>query len=98
MRDLPLRRILYVANTILIVAVIVTLGVLTASVIEAGRQVQEFNERQVTIVQEQNDLQLCTQHDLTIAVKKIGRKLGLPVDDITPPNVEAIDCASLQAP
>lgn len=98
MSDSKLRSALYVANTVLIIAVIVTLGVLTASVVNAGRQVAEFNERQVLIVQEQNDLQLCTQHDITTAVRKIGRKLGLPVDDITPPNVEAIDCASLQAP
>ncbi len=92
------RRVLYWANTLLIVAVIVTLGVLTSSVIRAGRAVQEFNERQVGVVQQQNDLQLCTQHDLTIAVRKIGRKLGLPVDDIAVPGVETIDCETLRNP
>lgn len=93
-----LRRALYLANTVLIVVVIFTLGALTASVLDASRQVQEFNEQQVRIVQDQNSLQICTQHDLTIAVRKIGRKLGLPVDDITVPRVEASHCEALRAP
>jgi len=47
---------------------------------------------QTNIVQHQNDTQLCAQHDITVAVKKIGLKLGLPVDDIVPPDVRGIDC------
>lgn len=99
MDELPrLRRWLYLSNSVLIVVVLGTLIYLTASVLEASNDVQHFTEQQVEIIQDQNDLQLCTQHDITIAIRKIGRKLGLPVDDITVPHVEEIDCASLQSP
>ncbi len=93
---MTVRRALYVANTALIALVLGTLVYLTVTVVDASNSVKTFNEQQVRYVQDQNDLQLCTQHDLTIAVRKIGRKLGLPVDDITVPNVEDVPCAELQ--
>lgn len=98
MKTSQLRQFLYLANTVMICVVLLALTYLTFSVVEASRHVKEFNEQQVNIVQQQNDLQLCTQHDLTIAVRKIGRKLGLPVDDISIPNVEEIPCDELQTP
>lgn len=98
MKTSQLRQFLYLANTVMICVVLLALTYLTFSVVEASRHVKEFNEQQVNIVQQQNDLQLCTQHDLTIAVRKIGRKLGLPVDDISIPSVEEIPCDELQTP
>lgn len=99
MDELPrLRRWLYLSNSVLIVVVLGTLIYLTASVLEASNDVQHFTEQQVQIIQAQNDLQLCTQHDITIAIRKIGRKLGLPVDDITVPIVREIPCEELQSP
>ncbi len=92
------RRVLYSANTLLIALVLGTLVYLTVTVVDASNSVKEFNEQQVRYVQNQNDLQLCTQHDLTIAVRKIGRKLGLPVDDISVPKVQEEHCDELRSP
>ena len=61
-------------------------------VIRTNQTVGQLNQNQVAIVQQQNDAQICTQHDIVLAVKSIGRKLGLPVDDITVPDVKGLDC------
>ncbi len=91
------RRTLYAANTALIALVLGTLVYLTVTVVDASNSVKQFNEQQVRYVQDQNDLQLCTQHDITIAVRKIGRKLGLPVEDITVPQVQEEHCEELRS-
>lgn len=63
-----------------------------ASVLNTARDVAEINRRQLELVAQQNDAQLCAQHDIVIAVRKIGTKLGLPVSDIVPPDVAGIVC------
>jgi len=50
------------------------------------------NEQQLAAIQRQNEVQLCAQHDITIAVRHIGEALGLPVSNILVPDVSALDC------
>ncbi len=104
MNDRRISRALYWANGVILILVVVWMGWITASTIDTQRAVARFNENQITYVQAQNDNQICTQYDLTVAVRylvvsvrKIGTSLGLPVEDIRPedirlPDVEGIDC------
>ena len=80
--------------TIQIILNIVVLGLLVGMMIVVMVRVSDFNARQIETVRVQNELQLCAQHDIVTAVKGIGRKLGLPTDDIIPPNVEGLHCAT----
>lgn len=77
-----------------IVVNIVVLGALVALLFSATRDIATITEQQVVIVQQQNEAQLCAQHEIVVAVRKIGVKLGLPVEDIVPPDVEGLDCAT----
>ncbi len=61
-------------------------------VVRTSTSVAELNKNQVSIVQQQNDAQICTQHDIIIAVRQIARSLGLPSDDIIVPDVSGLDC------
>jgi hypothetical protein len=74
---------------VLFVAVMtfVVIGVLVMAAL-----LYNINQRQIAGVSQQNDAQLCAQHDITVAVRKIGLKLGLPVEDIVPPDVEGLNC------
>jgi hypothetical protein len=93
------RHWLVIVNWTMIVFVVLWLAVITQQVIlstsrnaDTAKQIGEINQRQIETVREQNNAQLCAQHDIVIAVRKIGTKLGLPVEDIVPPNVDGIDC------
>jgi len=88
-----LKRLIDVWVYVGIVVVVVALIALTASVLQYQRQSAELNRRQIMAIQQQNDLQICAQHDMLQAIKKIGLKLGLPVQDIHPPDTEGLDCA-----
>jgi hypothetical protein len=67
-----------------IVANIVVLGALLILMLVATIRISDINQRQLDAVKNQNTAQLCAQHDIVDAVKKIGRSLGLPTDDIVP--------------
>jgi hypothetical protein len=72
----------------------ITAFMITAVVtIQTNRTVAEINQRQIEVVQQQNDVQICAQFKITLAVRSIGRKLGLDVGDITLPDIEGINCA-----
>lgn len=92
MNDRRIRAILYWGNGLLIVLVIFWMGLLTTTVLSTAKTVAAVNERQIEAVKVQNEIQLCAQHDIVQAVKQIGIRLGLPVEDIIPPDVEGMDC------
>jgi len=75
-----------------IVLNIIVLGALLGLMLISTIRISDINRRQIEAVKQQNDAQLCAQHDITVAVRKIGLKLGLPVEDIVPPDVSAIQC------
>lgn len=87
-------RTLYWLNLITIVLVLVLMGWQTASVLQTQQALEEFNQRQILIVRDQNYLQICAHHDTLVAVRKIGLSLGLPVDDLQAPDVEGLNCAA----
>lgn len=78
----------------MICLVIVAVMLMVGLVIRQGQQIADLNQRTGQIVISQNEAQLCAQHDIVVAVRQIGRKLGLPVEDIIVPNVEGLDCAT----
>ena len=88
-----LKRLIDVWTYLSVVVVVVALIALTTFVLQQQRQIADLNQRQIAAVQHQNDLQICAQHDMLEAIKKIGLKLGLPVRDIHPPDTEGLDCA-----
>lgn len=81
--------VLFIVQVTLNIAAGVFIAVL---VLLTLRQISEINQRQIQAVQQQNNTQLCAQHDIVIAVRQIGVKLGLPVDDIRIPDVEGLNC------
>lgn len=89
------QRVLDGLNLLLIVVVILFLLTLTGFVFYATSKIGQFSRQQIEYVQHQNDAQLCAQHDIIVAVRKIGQKLGLPVEDIVVPNIEELNCDEL---
>jgi hypothetical protein len=73
-------------------AAIFTMALTSYLTVRTNAAVSELNRRQVELVQIQNNAQLCNQRDMLSAVKKIGERLGLPVDDIPLPDTEGLDC------
>ena len=57
--------------------------------------VGEFNRRQIEVVKTQNEVQICAQYEITLAVREVARRLGLPWRDIALPSVEGIDCEAI---
>ncbi len=92
MNDRRIRATLYWANAVLIVLLVLWMGWITARQIETGTAVAEFNENQIIYVQQQNDRQLCAQHDILVALRTFMRTLGLPTDNIRVPDTEGINC------
>lgn len=85
-RTLDLLFILQVALNIIVLCLIV--GLLFYSI----HTQNDVDQRQLVAIQRQNDIQLCAQHDITVAVRQIGRSLGLPTEDIIVPDIEGLDC------
>jgi hypothetical protein len=94
MKDLTIRRALSWINVIVILFLVLWMSLITASVLSTQAAVAEFNENQIVYVQQQNEAQLCAQADIVEAVRLIGLRLGLPVDDIVVPDVEGLSCAT----
>lgn len=79
-------------NFAMILLVLAWMAIITSQVIVSTARIAEINARQIITVQQQNDQQLCVQHDIVSAIKKIGLKLGLPVVDIVPPDITGLEC------
>lgn len=77
-----------------IVANILVLGIIVAMLVVGAQRLSDIQTQQITIVQQQNDAQICTQHDIIISVRQIARSLGLPTEDIVVPDVEGLNCPS----
>jgi hypothetical protein len=86
------RHLLVAVNWIMIVLVVLWMAIITQQVILSTSRISDINSRQIATVQEQNDTQLCAQHDITVAVISVARKLGLPTDDIAVPDVAGLAC------
>ena len=97
-------------NAIFIIQVavnIMVLGLIVAGLIYTLGELNQASERQEAItrvqiefIQEQNDKQLCAQHDIIQAVRQLSRGLervlGLPsIAKIRVPNVSGINCRAL---
>ena len=91
-RELVSRRVLDALFIVQVVANIVVLALVIGLLFTATRNISELSEQQGKAIQAQNYAQLCAQYDLTIAVRRIGLKLGLPVDNIQPPSLEGVNC------
>lgn len=79
-------------NIAMIVLVLVWMALVTSQVIVSTGRISDINSRQILTVQQQNATQICAQSDIVTAVRKIGLKLGLPVEDIVPPDVTGLEC------
>jgi hypothetical protein len=60
--------------------------------IRTGQEVRQISERQTLILQQQNNFQICNQHDMILALDDIARKLGLPPNDFVVPDVKGLNC------
>jgi hypothetical protein len=78
--------------TLVAVAAVVAFVVVTYFSIATFQAVGEFNRRQIEVVKAQNDVQICAQYEITLAVREVARRLGLPWKDIALPSVGGIDC------
>jgi hypothetical protein len=101
-RSLYPRRVLELLFVLQIVINILFLTWLAALQYRATHAIADLNHQQIagvsaqiTAAKRQNNIQICAQHDLTIALRKIGLRLGLPVEDIRPPTTKGIDCDAL---
>lgn len=86
------RRLFNIANSVVILAVILYLGVMTAVMITNQRQIAALTQRQIAFVQHQNDAQLCAQAAILRGVRSIARSLGLPTTGIVVPDVSGLEC------
>ena len=98
------RRVLDLFFVFQIAANVVVLGILTAMMFLALDRINDQATRQdliikqqIEFVQTQNDVQLCTQHDIILAVQKLGRGfervLGLPpLANIDIPDTHGLNC------
>lgn len=78
--------------TVQVVANIIFILVLSGMMLIALIRISDVQQQQLDSVKQQNDAQLCAQADIVGAVKQIGRSLGLPTQDIIPPDTTGIDC------
>jgi hypothetical protein len=84
-----LRDRLFVVVALAAIVMMVITSVLT---IKTSAAVDKVNRQQLAFVTAQNVQQLCAQRDIVQAVRSIGLKLGLPVEDIVPPDVSGLNC------
>jgi uncharacterized protein HemX len=91
-----------------VILIIVVLALVVGFVVNATGRISTITQdqllvthRQTATVQQQNDAQLCNQHDIVLAVRRLGlgfsKSLGLPVKpykEIRPPSTEGLNCAS----
>ncbi len=87
------RRMLDFLFLIQIVVNIVVLALLGGLQYDATQTLADVQMRQVQQAQVVQADALCNQREMLVAIRKIGLKLGLPVEDIRLPDVEGLDCA-----
>ena len=75
-----------------VIANILFIMLLSMMMLVAIIRISDVQQQQLDSVKQQNDAQLCAQADIVGAVKQIGRSLGLPTQDIIPPDTTGIDC------
>lgn len=92
------RRWVDIAFAAQMIANVVALALVIGLLFQVNARQLDQIKRQNEATQQQNITQLCAQHDITIAVRKIGLKLGLPVADIVPPTTEGLDCPKVNTP
>lgn len=98
------RRVMDLFFIFQIVINVVVLGILVALMFlalarlntQATRQ-DQIIKAQINFVQKQNDVQLCTQHDIILAIQKLAhgfeRVLGLPpLAKIDVPSTQGLNC------
>lgn len=97
-RVIDLFFIFQVAINVIVLGILVTMMFVALSRIndQASRQ-DLILKSQIEFVQNQNDIQLCTQHDIILAIQKLGRglerALGLPpLAHIDIPNTQGLKC------
>jgi len=76
---------------------IIVLCFIIAQLVLATEHIQQIQRDQIHYVQDQNTLSLCAQREILVAVRGIGRKLGLPVEDIVAQKVDPVLCAALSS-
>lgn len=86
------RRVLDWLFMLQVVLVVGVLLVLTTYTVQTANQVQVISQRQIDYVAQQNNLQLCAQHDIIVATRQIARSLGLPTRGIVVPDVTGLPC------
>ena len=80
--------------TFQIIANIVVLGALLGLMLVSTIRISDLNQRQLDAVKVQNTAQICAQADIVSAVRQIARSLGLPTQNIVPPDTEGLACPS----
>src|SRR4051794_37868240 len=95
-KGLVSRRFLDMMLILQVVLNIIVLGLIIAFMILGAKRISDINQNQLDAVTTQNAQQLCNQHDMVQAVRLIGEKLNLPVEDIVPPPIGDIDCPKLR--
>lgn len=74
---------------------ILVLSFIIMQLILATSRIQKLQDAQIHYIQDQNTLQICGQREMLVALRSIGRKLGLPVEDIVAPYVDVELCEFL---
>lgn len=87
---------------LLAVAAIVAFTLTAYITIQTNRTVAEINRRQIEAVQNQNNQQLCVQHDIILTVRQLAegfrRTFGTPqLAEIEVPDVTGLDCEQYAA-
>ncbi len=75
-----------------VIANIVFIMLLSVMMLIALISISNVQQQQLDSVKQQNDAQICAQADIVGAVKQIGHSLGLPTQDIVPPDTTGLDC------
>jgi hypothetical protein len=86
------RRLLDVLFTGQLILVVIAVVLVVGYTIRTGQEVRQISERQTLILQQQNNFQICNQHDMLLALNDISRKLGLPPNDFVIPDIEGLNC------
>ena len=86
------QRMLDVLVLVQVAANIVILCIVVALLVWTQQRQADFNQPQLDAIRHQNEVQICAQHDITESLVKIGRSLGLPVQDIELPDTQGLAC------
>lgn len=91
---MPRSRLIGAVFVLQVTVNIVVMAFLIGLLFTASQHLSDISQRQIASVKAQNNAQLCNQHAMLLAIKQIGTKLGLPTQDIKPPDIQGLNCAS----